>query len=242
MTNYSKVGQGKVLVFLHGWADSSATFNKIAAKLKGDYTLLMLDLPGLGHSQTPASAWNTDDYSDFVADWLQKIGVDNVYGFITHSFGGSVAINGLAKKKLSAKKLVLLSAAGVRGRNKSKKAGLLVVAKVVKLLILPLPRRVRQKLRSQAYTKIGSDLVVLGQMEPTFKKIINEDMRPLAAKVEIPTLLIYGDKDDQTPVADGEIFAELIKDARLEVQTGAGHFVHQDLPDKVAETIRDFLK
>src|SRR5215831_10647550 len=90
MTNYSKVGQGETLVFLHGWADNSATFNQIAAQLKNDYNLLMLDLPVLGHSQTPGRAWNTDDYSEFVADWLQKIGVDEVYGFITHSFGASV--------------------------------------------------------------------------------------------------------------------------------------------------------
>jgi len=241
MTNYSKAGKGKIVVFLHGWADSGRTFEQLAQSLKNKYTIVALDMPGFGGSQTPPTAWNTDDFSNFVASFLQKIDVGNVHAFVAHSFGGTVAINGLAKKTLACKKLVLIATAGVRNKNKAKRVVLLAIAKTTKLVFYPLPKHIKQKMRRKAYGKIGSDLVVLGQMEPTFKRIINEDMRASAAKLKLPTLLIYGENDDQTPVEDGRTFNGLIKNSELKVIDAAGHFVHRDESAKVSKLVGEFL-
>lgn len=242
MTSYEKVGKGPVVVALHGWADNSRTFRELSRSLAKKYTVLSLDLPGLGTSQAPREAWSTDDYSKFVLAWLNKIDSGKVHAYIAHSFGGAVAINGLAKKILTADRLVLLAAAGVRGKNQPKKVAMLGLAKLVKLVIFPLPRSFKRKLRSRAYSKIGSDIVVLGEMEPTFRKIVNEDMRGNASELKLPTLLIYGEQDDQTPVADGRTYESLIKDSRLEVIAGTGHFVHHEQPELVAKHVGEFLR
>jgi len=243
MANYQKIGSGKkVLVFLHGWADGSKTFAGLMPSLKDDYTVLALDLPGFGASQKPESAWSTNDFSQFVADWLAKLQIKNIEAFVTHSFGGSVAINGLANGQIKADKLVLIASAGVRDGNPAKKLILAVMAKVARLLLYLLPKSQRQKVRARVYGKLGSDLVVLGSMEPTFRRIINEDMQDNASKIKARTLLIYGADDDQTPLADGKLFNRAIAGSQLEIIEGAGHFVHQERAEQVAEMIKDFLK
>jgi len=61
-----------------------------------------------------------------------------------------------------------------------------------------------------------------------------------AAKIKIPTLLIYGSKDKATPIKYGHILNRSIRGSRLEL-TSAGHFVHQDEASKVASLIKNFL-
>ena len=78
-------------------------------------------------------------------------------------------------------------------------------------------------------------------MEETFKKTIGQDVRPNANKINVPTLLIYGSGDRETPVSDGHLLNRAIKNSRLEV-VEAGHFLHQDQPQKVARLIRNFLE
>src|SRR3990167_1812903 len=113
MTNYQKVGSGKTVVCLHGWGDTENTFKELAHFLEKKYTVLTLDLPGFGGSQTPPSAWELNNYVDFIEHWLEKIGISDVYAIVGHSYGGSLAIKGVGSGKLKTKKLILLSAAGV---------------------------------------------------------------------------------------------------------------------------------
>jgi pimeloyl-ACP methyl ester carboxylesterase len=68
------------------------------------------------------------------------------------------------------------------------------------------------------------------------------DVRADAAQLSLPTLLIYGELDEETPVWYGRQFHELMTDSVLEVLPGAGHFVHIDRADDVEKTIKDFLQ
>lgn len=242
MANYQKFGKGaKTLVFVHGWADSSKTFARSISGLQDKYTILALDLPGFGASQQPPEAWGTNDFSGFITAWLKKIDENNVYAFVAHSFGAAVVINGLAKGELKSQKLVLIAAAGIRNKNNPKKAAIKTFAKTAKLGLYFVPRRTRQKLRARVYGKLGSDMLTLAEMEPSFRRIISEDMQGQAKKLKLPTLLIFGSKDDQTPAQDGKIYNRLIPGSRLEIIEGAGHFVHQEKNEAVTALIEGFL-
>jgi pimeloyl-ACP methyl ester carboxylesterase len=242
MASYQKTGKGRPLVLLHGWADSAKTFNSLAAYLASNYTLFALDLPGFGGSQAPPKAWTTDDYVDFVAKWLDKVNAKNIVGFIGHSNGGAIAIKGVASGKFTAEKLVLLASAGVRDQKTLKKKMLKAAAKTGKVLTAPLPGQTKKKLRGKFYGAIGSDLTLLPHMEETFKKIVGEDVQADAAKVRIPTLLIYGNIDDSTPPKYGGLLHKAIPDSKLQFLTGVGHFLHQEQPDEVGARILSFLR
>lgn len=242
MANYQKAGTGeKTLVFLHGWGDTSATFAGLMEKLQNRYKVLSLDLPGFGGSQMPERAWGVQDYANFVKDWLKKIDVSEVHAIIGHSYGGSIAIAGTGNHTLRPKRLVLVAASGIRGVHRVRRAVLRGSAKVVKVPLKLLPGHLQRRLKRKVYQTIGSDAMLLPHMELTYKRLMSEDLRTVAKGINVPTLLVYGSKDKDTPVKYGRLFHSAIPKSRLEV-VNAGHFVHQEIPDELAGMVDDFLK
>ncbi|MBI2591985.1 alpha/beta hydrolase [Candidatus Saccharibacteria bacterium] len=241
MTNYQKVGNGKTIVCLPGWGDSLDSFSELIKSLQAKYTVLALDLPGFGGSQAPPKAWDMADYTKFVADWMKKVGIVRTYGLIGHSYGGSIAIKGLASDDFKTEKLVLLASAGVRKKHSLRKKIIKAVAKTGKLPAYLLPPKTRQKLRRKFYKTAGSEALLLPHMEATFKQIISEDIQSAAKTISVPTLLIYGSKDQTTPAEDGQALHQAISGSKLEIIENAGHFLHQEQPEAVAQLIEDFL-
>ena len=241
VASYQRSGKGKTLLFIHGWGDDSRTYKDLFEFFEKKYDCIALDLPGFGRSDPPKKPWNLDDYSAFVATFLKKINAKTVHGVIGHSNGGGLAIRALRLKKLSAKKLVLLSSAGVRNKRTLKRLLIKVVAKTGKVLTFWLPKSWRQVLQRQLYGAVGSDILIIPELRETFKLTVRQDITKDAAKLKLPTLLIYGDEDKATPVSDGQLLASLIPKSRFEMLMG-GHFIHHDQTDNVAKLIGGFLK
>lgn len=241
LTSYNQVGKGPVVVLLHGWGDTSVTFQKLAAALKSHYTVIMLDLPGFGNTQAPTEAWGLSDYAQFVAAFLKKIDA-KPYAVVAHSNGGAIAIRGLAADMLTADKLVLLASSGIRNTYKGSKKALRLAAKTAKVFTAPLPAPFKHKLKRRAYQSIGSDLFVAEHLQETFKRVVSDDVQADAARLTVPTLLIYGDRDEATPPAFGQLFHKAISGSQLHILAGAGHFVHHDQPQKVTTLIEEFLQ
>lgn len=238
MTSYQKAGKGKTLVFLPGWGDNKATFSGLIGLLKENYEIYALDLPGFGGSQIPQEIWGLQDYADFVRDWIVKLKIKPV-ALVGHSYGGAVAI--VLASQSDIPELILLGSAGIRGKNRLRKKALSAAAKAGKVPLYLLPAPSRRRVKEKLYHRLGSDLMLLPHMEQTFRKIINEDVRARAARVNARTLLIYGSGDTSTPVSDGRLLAGLISGSKLEV-IEAGHFLHQEQPEQVAGLMRGFLE
>lgn len=84
-------------------------------------------------------------------------------------------------------------------------------------------------------------MLVMPQLQETFKKTVRQDVQVDAAQILEPTLLIYGEKDRATPPLFGEIYQNLINGSMLEIVGGAGHFVHHDKPKEVNLLVEEFL-
>ncbi|HJQ08062.1 MAG TPA: alpha/beta hydrolase [Candidatus Saccharimonadales bacterium] len=240
LTRYHVSGKGKTILLLHGWGDSAAGMQGLQDALIGGCRVIVLDLPGFGGTQAPLHPWALDDYAQFVAHFLQKIEVRHVHLLLGHSNGGAIAVRGLAKGWLQADKLVLLATAGIRGVYKGRVKALRYVTKVGKALTTPLPKSVKSRLRKTVYNTVGSDMLVAEHLQETFKRVVTDDVRADAAALSLPTLLIYGEQDDATPVWYGEAFHELIGGSTLEILPGAGHFVHIDRAKDVERAVREF--
>jgi pimeloyl-ACP methyl ester carboxylesterase len=241
MVSYTRQGKGKPVVILHGWGDNSASWQKFTVDLSKQYDVIVPDLPGFGNSQAPAAPWGLDEYAKLIATFLQKLKV-KPYAIIGHSNGGAIAIRGVATSMLSAEKLVLLSSAGIRGEYKGRNKMLRMVTKTGKLLSSPLPKATKQRLRLKVYKTVGSDMLVAEHLQETFKKVVADDVRVDAGRVKLPTLLIYGEKDAQTPLAYGREYNQLIKGSKLEVLPGIDHFVQLHASPMILKLIRGFLK
>jgi pimeloyl-ACP methyl ester carboxylesterase len=79
-------------------------------------------------------------------------------------------------------------------------------------------------------------------MKQSFQQIVNEDLTDLMPNVTQPCLLIWGEDDTETPVADAQVFAKSLPHAKLEIIKNTGHYAFMDAPEKVEKLITEFLK
>ncbi len=241
LTNYSREGKGKIVIILHGWGDDLRSWRFVSESLSKTYQVILLDLPGFGGTQSPNSPWGLSDYASFIAAFLRKLDVNDLYAVIGHSNGGAIAIRGCADAELKPEKLVLISSAGLRGEYNGRIKAMRMVTKAGRAITSPLPKSVKQKLRKQVYKSIGSDMLVAEHLQDTFKKIVTDDVRDDATRIQVPTLLLYGAQDEQTPPYYGQTFKDLIRDSRLILYSKSGHFLQIDRPTEIIKAIREFI-
>jgi len=231
LIEYKKEGKGKTILLLHGWGDSLATFDTVAAYLvKKGFEVLRFDFPGFGGSPTPVGTWGVADYARLTNELLAKLKTEKLYAVIGHSFGGRVIIKSFAHDLLQAEKVVLIGAAGIKPSPSAKKQLFKVIAKAGKVATsVPGLRQLRNGLRQKLYSAAGStDYLLAGDMQKIFLKTINEDLLPEISSINVPSLLIWGQNDFETPVKDGAVMQERIEDARFVVVPDTGHFVFKD--------------
>jgi pimeloyl-ACP methyl ester carboxylesterase len=223
-------GEG-VRVFLHGWGSEATLFRKILEKCDN---FVALDFPGFGGSEFPSKNWGVSEYAIFLNNFLTKLEIKNPL-LIGHSFGGSVAIkyNVLFG---GVRKNILIGAAGIREKTlkiKIYKIG----AKIFKLAtLIPGLDLIRKKIRNDFYEKIGSlDYINSGKLKESYKKIISENLSEDMKKIKTETVLIWGEDDAETLLADGKKINSLIKNSKLLMIKNAGHYVFLDQPEKFEE-------
>jgi pimeloyl-ACP methyl ester carboxylesterase len=237
---YADEGSGQVLLMLHGWKDSLHTFDALAPYLVRRFRVVRIDMPGFGASELPPSSWALDDYVDFVAACIDKLGLD-VAVLLGHSFGGRVAIKGISRGVFKPHKLVLIASAGVAERKIGRNKRLQLAAKIGKLLTAPLPERLRTAIRRRLYRTIGSDYLSTGSLRDIFIRVVAENLAEHASRITMPTLLVWGSADASTPLSEGEKLAQLIRGSQLEIFEGASHFVHQENAQEIATLIDHFI-
>lgn len=243
MTKYSKSGEGPLVVVLHGWGASSENLSLLSAVLAPNHTVISIDLPGFGGTSRPPEPWGVGEYAQFVRSVLQKLGYNKPSAMIGHSFGGRICIKAVGEGMLSPDKLVLIGSAGVKHSGSLRNQVYKLIAKTGKLVLsLPGLSRLSASARRKLYEHTSSsDYLTAGEMRPIFSRVIAEDLRPMARKIPTVTLLIWGEYDDQAPLADARILHECILGSKLEVVRGAGHFVHTDNPELVNRLVKEFL-
>jgi pimeloyl-ACP methyl ester carboxylesterase len=244
LIEYKDEGTGKTVLLLHGWGDRLSTFDGLAKHLSKRYRVVRIDFPGFGSSPRPADTWTVESYAQVTHDFLKKVGIAELYAVVGHSFGGRVIIKAVAEKLFDPKKVILIGAAGVKPNRGAKKAAYAVIAKVGKAVTsLPGLRGTRQALRRKLYESAGAtDYLSAEGMQTIFRNTVNEDLLPSVHLMTQPALLIWGEHDDQTPVADAYAIANELDDSELLVVQDAGHFVHVEQPAVVLEKIDEFLK
>lgn len=241
-TEYDIVGRGKTILMLHGWGDNLHTFDEISKNLSKKYRIVRVDLPGFGLTEPPPKTWEISDYIKFVSSFLGKIET-NPDVILGHSFGGRITIKSVSTKILKPKKIILEGSAGISKKTTLRNIFITALTKIFSILtFIPPFLFYRQKIRARVYKIIGSDYINTGNLKNTYLNIISEDLKKYAQKIDIPTQLIWGLNDTETPLKDAKKFNSLIEKSKLYLLEGAGHLAHQDQPKEVSRIIEEFLK
>ncbi len=224
-------GDGEPILFLHGWGASIDLVWPLAAGLADDgYRVYALDLPGFGQSDEPPQAWSVFDYAKFVITYLDHHQLTQVRLF-GHSFGGRLGLILGAEHPERIQQMVLAGSAGVVTPLPLMTRVRLSIYKGIRDWLYKVgAKSTADKLRAWYGQRYGSSDYkdVSGVMRATMVKVVNQDLRDYAARVSAPTLLLWGDQDDATPLWQGQMLEQMMPDAGLVIYEGAGHYSYLD--------------
>jgi len=236
----------ETVVILQGWGTDLGVYDSVAAAIGGNRRFVQFDFPGFGASDEPPEAWDVDGYADFFCKFMQTLGIREAT-LVGHSYGGRVILKLAARESLpfGIRRIVLVASAGVvhpktlRQRlaiRRYKALKRLFALKPVRALFPELVEDWRSRQGSADYRN-ASPL-----MRQCLVKAVNEDLRPLLPKIGREVLLVWGDRDTATPLADARLMESLLPDAGLAVVKGAGHFPFLERPAAFAGVMRAYFR
>lgn len=237
----TKTGDDVAFV-LHGWGANIESVMPIVSSLKDRYRVIAYDSLGHGDSDEPDAVIGGDDYVDLLKKIYDYYGIARAT-CIGHSFGGKTLTVFAALYPEKVDKLVLVDASGVLPKRSftyyRKVYTFKFLKKLYKLLFF---WQDTEKAMARFYKKFGSDdyKAADGIMRKVFVKVVNESTEEYFPRIQADTLLIWGDKDDATPLSMAKVFEEKIPEAGLVVLKG-GHFSYLDAYGQFDAVLRSFL-
>lgn len=237
--HYDCIGQGKRMVIIHGWGGSEVWRSYMQAFAQKGFQVFLITLPGFGDSETPDDAVDSYFYADLIKKWMEDLEIDDPI-IMGHSLGGKIATILNTKHEIGSK-LILIDTAGFR-RFYLITWIKIVAAKIGKYLLNIFGVSTEELLKNKDFAqKIGSvDYAEAGSMRETLKVVTNEDIRDLFKEVKVPTMIVWGENDLDTPLVDAVEIHRNIKNSQLRVFENSGHFPFVEHPSVFIDLITEY--
>lgn len=218
-------GDGKTLVFLHGFGASVLAWKKTVELLPDDYNVYLIDLLGHGLSDAPETNYTVKAQAETLWEFFE---VENLSGFclIGHSYGGWIAAYYASKYAVG--ELVLEDAAGL------KEAFDQIVAAG------------REEEFKKTFFKLAMGFA--GNKDYVVKSVLDSDFREdqltdeILSEITEPTLIIWGSRDILLSPENAKIFKSKIKNSSIAMISGAGHDGHFTNPQDFVDYLTAFVE
>lgn len=261
---YRVAGSGPLIVLLHGIAGSSAAWVPLIPRLSGQHKVIAPDLIGHGESAKPPGDYSLGAYANLVRDLLEALG-EGRCTIVGHSLGGGVAMQFAYQYPERCERLVLVSSGGL-GREVHpllRSAVLPGAGWVLPRLTVAAAHGISAVVRAAGRVglRASSDLeetwrsfAALADPQAqhafltTLRGILDLGGQRVSAidklylTTDLPTLIVWGERDRLIPVAHAERAHEITPRSRLEIFPGAGHYPHLDDPERFAVVLLDFIR
>ncbi len=260
---YFRAGDGPALLLVHGMAGSAATWKAVLPRLARDYTVIAPDLLGHGKSAKPRTDYSLGAFASGLRDLLVAQGIERAT-VVGHSLGGGIAMQMAYQHPERVERLVLVGSGGL-GREVSPVLRFLTLPGAEYLMPLiftsfsrDIGNRIsmllrRGGLRAPALEESWRAYVSLTEGEnreafvKTLRSVIDLKGQSVSAHDRLylashmPTLLLWGARDQIIPVDHAYAAHEAMPGSHLEIFEESGHFLHNEEPDHFIHALRAFL-
>lgn len=242
------------LLLLHGFANSLQSFRELAPRLADQHHVIAIDMPGYGLSDKPVDYdYHNGPQAEMMIEAARALGLSRVV-YVGHSLGGAIALQA-AIKDPNTVGLVLLNP-GILSTG---------VPKIVQVTLPPLPRMSAKLFASRDFrgnflrrsyvdptlvTEQVIDDVMLGArtegymqgMTSLMSQYAEGEEIALARRIDVPTLIPWGNEDRNKPATEAEALQQLIPGSKLVRLPNAGHYVHEEAAAAVASVMLAWLE
>jgi epoxide hydrolase 4 len=266
-----EAGEGEPVVLLHGFPEFWYSWRaQIPALAAAGHHVLAPDLRGYNLSSRPSgiSNYSIDALGDDVIALIEQL--DTSVALVGHDWGGVIAWRIASRRPELLRRLVVINIPHPRALRRALRSPLQWVRfgylLFFQLPILPelllragnyrlLRTTLRRLIRNEralspaamehylaAWSRPGALRAMLDYYRALLRRTPRQQAKRAAPDGAVPTLLVWGAGE---PVFRGRAFrwsAELAPEVRLVRVENAGHFAHQDQPERVNELLIDFLR
>ncbi|MFD7711616.1 alpha/beta fold hydrolase [Streptomyces sp. NPDC059786] len=248
---YAEAGrpEGAPVVLVHGLGESWWTFEPLLRRLPAGLRVCAPTQRGHGDAERPADGYDPEDYARDLVRFLDAVGIGRTV-LVGAGTGGVPAriVAGAYPDRIAG---LVLSGVPATLDDKPGAAGL---RKAVEELTDPVPAsfvaEFRERCAGPAGTSVGRGFLATMAEEAgkpparvwreTVRGLLGTDLARTLRGILVPTLVLWGDADTCVPRADQRQILDAVPGATLEVYEGAGHVLHWERPERLAQDIAAF--
>jgi pimeloyl-ACP methyl ester carboxylesterase len=250
LVSFERAGSGPAVVFLHGYVgDGSATWGDQLEGLADEFTVVAWDAPGAGRSADPPESFGMAGYADAVTGFVATLGLDRPH-LVGLSFGGALALAVAARHPGLASSVVVVSGYAGWGGSLPPDVAEQRLTQALTLSQLPpsdlvdtlLPTMFASAPSPEAVDRFAASLRAFHPVGfRAMARASAEDLRAGLPAVDVPTLLVYGDRDTRAPMPVAEHLHAAVVGSTLVVLPGLGHVCNLEAPERFNDILRAWL-
>lgn len=225
---YIERGAKQTLVFLHGWGRSGEDFQEFVP-LFDSHNILLIDFPPFGESIFEKPFPSIFTYVNMLISLCEHLKIASA-DFISHSFGGRILILLSILNSSLVQKCIFVDSAGLKPKRNLKYK--------TKVLRYKIAKKFHKKVcgGSRDYLALSPD------MKDLFKNIVNTHLDGFAKKIKKSSLIVWGEKDGETPLYMAKRLNKFIVGSKLVILKDCGHFAFLEKKLEFFDVVNKFLK
>jgi pimeloyl-ACP methyl ester carboxylesterase len=242
-------GTDGTIVLVHGLGASAERWEFVIPLFNKHYRVIVPDLIGFGYSDKPLVDYTTDFFSKFLADFLDKIGLEKI-NIIGSSLGGQIIAEYASENKDSIEKMVLVSPSGAMKHSTPALDAYVMAAlypdkegaeNAYKMMAGP-NQEINPKIIEDFVTRMKLPNAKMAFMSTLLGLKNAENITKTLQTISIPTLIIWGERDSVIPIKYADSFVSSIQDCRFYRMNDCGHTPYVEVPEKFTKIVLDFLE
>lgn len=235
-----EAGSGAAVVYLHGI--DGPLEDPFVHALAATHRVLMPELPGFSRSTIPAWMMSTGDAAFFGLDLIEALKLHKVH-LVGHSIGGWIAAEMAIRSTQRLASLTLLAPAGVCPADAPAEDVFLLGGEKGIRAQFHDPALAEAEIAARASQQIDIELqnrTGLARLAWT-PRMASVQLPVWLHRIDVPTLLVWGDADRIVPVSCAQTFRREIPACELVVLSGCGHAIGFERGAQAAQRVVNFM-